>query len=662
MRLAWASLFALLAVAACDKETPTPAIAPEVTVEARAEATLATQAPNPSEGESSVPSPTKSPSPTPTLTPTATPTPTPTATPTPTSSATPTATPSPTPTATPTPVSLTGLLATVPEYIAIDLSAAADLVGLAYSKLQALVLLTEDNEPYLVVGLDTNIDRFITAGTVTGRRVPPLKGLPSELDFASRVIVTDDIVLMEPLRATPEQINSEPERFAFKRVLMDTTYVFAGARIKDAPKGLEHLGFGLATDKLGSGSRDDSLTVVDPYNTETQVRVAQITGTVLSLKAARLLLVQLYGLAPDDVREALDRPSVFSENPIPDVPPPLAIEDLIPGNQKLRKYHGEVVRVKGIALGGMVRTEDIPKVQDLPLQITAKGFGVVDPTGAMPIFGISSEDDSGVVFGFYHFDLSVYCPDDTACFAFLIDKEAELLDPFEEVERAGFGDRVKATFAGYTVVELPTVELGGLTLEPVDVLVPVPPNLGNPIIVTRHGDLTTGDYLGTVTVDGYMIDGAVLKLAPLFLIENGPRVIIASGDNVTFERGIPPPLPSTPLPTLPQVPSPPTATPTPSPTPTLTPTPTLSPIPTPTPTPTQVPSYSLTVTIEPSGSGTVVLVPTGGTYSAGTVVTLTAIPALLRIFTGWTGDASGIVPLIFVTVDGNKTITANFFP
>ena len=109
--------------------------------------------------------------------------------------------------------------------------------------------------------------------------MPPLKGLPSELDFAGRLIIAGSLTLMEPEKATPDAINARPEDYAFKRVQMDTTYLFTGVRIKDAPPSLDHIGFGLATDKLGSESRDDYLTIVDPYNTETQIRVADVTGT-----------------------------------------------------------------------------------------------------------------------------------------------------------------------------------------------------------------------------------------------------------------------------------------------------------------------------------------------------------------------------------------------
>ena len=63
---------------------------------------------------------------------------------------------------------------------------------------------------------------------------------------------------------------------------------------------------------------------------------------------------------------------------------------------------------------------------------------------------------------------------------------------------------------------------------------------------------------------------------------------------------------------------------------------------------------------------TKVLPATGGTvtgagiYTTGTAVTFTAIPAAGYTFAGWTGDAAGSSNPITVTLDANKTITANF--
>jgi uncharacterized repeat protein (TIGR02543 family) len=68
------------------------------------------------------------------------------------------------------------------------------------------------------------------------------------------------------------------------------------------------------------------------------------------------------------------------------------------------------------------------------------------------------------------------------------------------------------------------------------------------------------------------------------------------------------------------------------------------------------------LTVNTSGSGNVTLNPPGGVYNSGTVVTLTANPAAGFQFTGWSGALSGSTNPAAITMDANKTATANFIP
>ena len=70
--------------------------------------------------------------------------------------------------------------------------------------------------------------------------------------------------------------------------------------------------------------------------------------------------------------------------------------------------------------------------------------------------------------------------------------------------------------------------------------------------------------------------------------------------------------------------------------------------------------YTLTTAIDPAGSGTVELNPAGGTYPAGTTVTLTANPAAGYAFDHWSGDLSGSANPATITMDANKNVTAHF--
>jgi len=68
-------------------------------------------------------------------------------------------------------------------------------------------------------------------------------------------------------------------------------------------------------------------------------------------------------------------------------------------------------------------------------------------------------------------------------------------------------------------------------------------------------------------------------------------------------------------------------------------------------------TFTLSVT---AVNGTVVANPSQPTYASGTNVVLTATPNPGFTFTSWSGDASGIVNPLTVTMNSNKNITANF--
>jgi uncharacterized repeat protein (TIGR02543 family) len=71
-------------------------------------------------------------------------------------------------------------------------------------------------------------------------------------------------------------------------------------------------------------------------------------------------------------------------------------------------------------------------------------------------------------------------------------------------------------------------------------------------------------------------------------------------------------------------------------------------------------SYTLTTTANPSAGGSISRSPNATTYTAGTVVTLTATPASGYTFTGWSGGASGTNATTTVTMNANTSVTANF--
>ncbi|MBF0099455.1 MAG: DUF1566 domain-containing protein [Desulfobacterales bacterium] len=75
-------------------------------------------------------------------------------------------------------------------------------------------------------------------------------------------------------------------------------------------------------------------------------------------------------------------------------------------------------------------------------------------------------------------------------------------------------------------------------------------------------------------------------------------------------------------------------------------------------TPPSVVLYNLN--ISPTTGGTVMKSPDKTNYSSGEVVTLTAIPNTCYTFLSWSGDVSGASITTTITMNGNKTVTANF--
>jgi hypothetical protein len=84
-----------------------------------------------------------------------------------------------------------------------------------------------------------------------------------------------------------------------------------------------------------------------------------------------------------------------------------------------------------------------------------------------------------------------------------------------------------------------------------------------------------------------------------------------------------------------------------------------------------LPTYTLSINLLGDGTGNISSAPAGincgdggsdctTVLYPGTVITLTATPATDSSFTGWGGDASGMDNPLVITVDGNKSIEANF--
>ena len=72
------------------------------------------------------------------------------------------------------------------------------------------------------------------------------------------------------------------------------------------------------------------------------------------------------------------------------------------------------------------------------------------------------------------------------------------------------------------------------------------------------------------------------------------------------------------------------------------------------------PPRTLTVTVDPIGSGTVTVNPDRTTYRNGELVVLTAVPGGGKDFSAWSGGVTGSTSSVTIVLDGDKTVTATF--
>jgi len=70
----------------------------------------------------------------------------------------------------------------------------------------------------------------------------------------------------------------------------------------------------------------------------------------------------------------------------------------------------------------------------------------------------------------------------------------------------------------------------------------------------------------------------------------------------------------------------------------------------------------VSLTVLPNGNGSVSVSPSRNVYTNGETVTLTAVPGANRVFTGWSGGASGNLNPLGVTLTASTVITASFAP
>ena len=69
---------------------------------------------------------------------------------------------------------------------------------------------------------------------------------------------------------------------------------------------------------------------------------------------------------------------------------------------------------------------------------------------------------------------------------------------------------------------------------------------------------------------------------------------------------------------------------------------------------------SFRISISKNGKGTVTANPSAASYASGTVVTLTAVPDAGQPWIGWFGACTGTATTCSLTMNADKSVTANF--
>ena len=442
-----------------------------------------------------------------------------------------------------------------------------------------------------------------SAGAVSGTLVKtPLEGInfgpkwePGEF---GGVIIANSITSFTPLNTTVEQINAEPDKYAFNRVSVTASYLVTTATLDysdiKAPMGQGVLAETF-TDFFGEDSKK-RLETIDPERRVWQLRECQVTGTVIY--PTEQILKYLDYSAPLSKSEVIEKlkPVLIVDTIVDDEVEVVNISELNPTVGDPSRYWGKVVQFEGYALGINYPLKTLVKAvtaRDIPVNVNLLAVGIADDPAVgsqLAIIGLNNDligEQGEIIKGKYKFKVAVtHMPEELVSGVPGADTAFFLLSK-EELP-----------------MEIPKTELYSLNIS-------INPS-GAGSVIPPGGKFQSGTQVTLTAVPAlvYAFDhwsGDALGTSPTITIT------IDSDKNVTayFKEK-------------------------------------------------EVPTYTLSVSVDPSGAGTVTLTPPGGSYPSSTVVTLTAVPTLGYTFDHWSGDASGTSPTTTFTTDSNKSATAHF--
>ena len=443
-----------------------------------------------------------------------------------------------------------------------------------------------------------------SAGEVKGILVKtPLKEInfgPKWEDEFGGVIIANSISSFAPLNTTVEQINAEPDKYAFQRVSVTASYLVTTATLDysdiKAPMGQGVLAETF-TDFFGENSKK-RLETIDPERKVWQLRECQMIGTVIY--PTEEILKYLDYSAPLSKSEVIERlkPVLIVDTLVDDEVEIVNISELNPTVGDPSRYWGKVVQFEGYALGINYPLKTLVKTvtaRDVPLNVNLLAVGIADSWligSQIAIIGLNNDligEQGEIIKGKYKFRVAVaHMPEELVSGVPGADTAFFLLSK-EELP-----------------VEMPTPELYSLNVSI------SPPEAG--LVVPPGGDSQPGTLV-TLTATpalGYAFDhwsgDASGTSATITITVDSDKSITAHFKEL----------------------------------------------------PVEIPIYKLNVFTIPLGGG--LIIPQGGVFNlaSGTSVMLRAVPAPGYAFDHWSGDASGTSASIIITMDAAKNITAHF--
>ena len=522
------------------------------------------------------------------------------------------------------PVSLHGLIASTPKEVADALTSYLSIPNfpgdipiypyVVYSK-DGLYLALSDTLIHLPADIplfyDGNDYSFtFSAGELKGTLVQtPLDdinlGTEWQPDEFKGIIIAESIKASEPVSTTVRQISDDPASFAFQRVSIEGIYLVATGTVDYSDIKMP-FGAGILSDnpdELFFKEEGPRLETLDPERKVWQLRQGKVIGTVLYPTEEILKYLDYSSpLSGQEIRERV-KLALLVDTLVDDVAEVAEISDINPVSGNPGEYWGKVAEFDGYALGVNIPLKEVVKAiaqTDIPVNVNLLAIGIADkPTIGSQLAIIGLNNE-------------------------LIEGGETILGRFDfriavtemPINPVGIESADTAFFLlskEELPVEIPPVVPPEIETELYIISVSVSPSSAG-FVVPPGGEFPSGSQIlvTAAPAPGYVFDhweGDVSGTSSSITITmDGDKVVHAHFKEI-----------------VPEV-------------------------------------YSLSISVDPAGTGTVTATPPGGSYPAGTTVTITAVPAIGYKFDHWSGDVTGTSSTVAVTVDKNTSVTAHFKP